>query len=260
MTWARKRQIIYVLILLSFFLVIGFFVSYPYLHTAPSCFNLKQDKNETGIDCGGVCTISCNAEVEPISILWSRIFQVVPGRYNAVAYLENKNTDDMVDKINYTFTFADKDNVTIGKRTGETFVPPASRFAVFEPAIDVGDSVPVYTTFEFTENPIWIKVPQAKIDQLKLSINNIDLENETTNPHMSASIKNESLFVIPNINIVTILYNKAGDAVSTSRTYLDSLNAGASTSIDFTWPKPFTEPIVTKEIIPMYNISDVNFR
>jgi hypothetical protein len=260
MTWAGKRQLFYIFILLIFLFIVGFFVSYPYLHVAPSCFDSKQNGNEIGVDCGGSCALSCISEVEPISILWSRTFQVVPGRYNAVAYLENKNKNNAIDQIKYTFTFANENNVVISKRTGETFVPPSGRFAVFEPAIDVGGSVPVYTTFEFTENPVWTKVPQAKIDQLKFMINNINLENETTNPRMSASIKNQSLFVIPNLSVITVLYDAQGNAVSASRTYLNSLKAGESADINFTWPEPFSRPIVTKEILPMYNIFDVSFK
>ena len=260
MTWAAKRQLLYILILFVFLFGVGFFVSYPYLHEAPTCFDSKQNGNEIGVDCGGSCARSCVSEVEPISILWSRAFQVAPGRYNAVAYLENKNKDNAIDQIKYIFTFADKNNVVIGKRTGETTLPPFGKFAVFEPAIDVGVSTPIYTTFEFTEVPIWKKVSQSKVDQLQLLINNIDLENETTNPRMSATIKNQSLFNIPDLSVVTILYDTEGNAVSASRTYLNFLKANESTDINFTWPEPFSKPIVTKEILPIYNIFDVDFK
>ena len=73
-------------------------------------------------------------------------------------------------------------------------------------------------------------------------------------PRMSATIKNNSLYIIPKLDVVTILYDEKGNAVTTSRTYLDVLRAEESEDINFTWPEPILPKIVVKEIIPMYNI------
>jgi hypothetical protein len=254
MTWAFKRQVFYIVVLILFFALMGFLVSYPYLNRAPTCSDLKQNGDETGVDCGGSCALACLAETDELSILWARSFRVVPGRYNAVAYVENQNPDLAVDKISYRFRFADKDNIYIGRREGETFIPPGGAFAIFEPAIDVGNSIPVYTTFEFTENPTWIRVSEDKIDQLKVSAGDIVLENETTMPHLSATINNNSLFIIPELGVVAILYDASHNAVSVSRTYIDVLNAGESRQVNFTWPEPIPKEVVFREIIPMYNI------
>ena len=135
-----------------------------------------------------------------------------------------------------------------------TFIPPAGNFAIFEPAIDVGNSIPVYTTFEFTETPTWLQVDQQKIDQLKVLVSNIALSNETTSPRLSATIQNNSLFTIPNLNIVSILYDASGNAVSASNTYLNQLGPLQSSNISYTWPLPFSGAVVAKEIIPVYDI------
>src|SRR6185295_8768478 len=103
MTWARERQIFYVGVLLAFFIFLAFFLTYPYFHQPATCFDLRQNGTETGIDCGGSCPFACAAQLDPISILWSRAFQVLPGRYNAVAYLENHNKNSAVVKVTYRF-------------------------------------------------------------------------------------------------------------------------------------------------------------
>jgi hypothetical protein len=226
----------------------------PYLNKAPTCFDGKQNGTEMGVDCGGSCARACTTQVDQVSVLWSRAFEVVPGRYNAVAYLENHNVNTAVDKISYRFRFADKDNVYIGKREGETSIPPSGKFAVFEPAIDFGNSIPVYTTFEFTENPDWITVPAEKVDQLKVLVSNIKLQNENTSPVLSAVATNESLFQIPEVSFVAILYDALGNAVDVSHTYLDVMDGGQSSNLNFTWPKPFTGTVVAEEIIPIYNV------
>jgi hypothetical protein len=254
MTWSAKRQIFYLTILIAFFLVFGFLVISPYIKELPSCSDNIQNGSEKGIDCGGSCTKACSFEVDQVSILWARTFEVIPGRYNAVAYLENHNKNTAIYKISYRFRFADKNNIYIGKRDGETFIPPSGKFAIFEPGIGVGNSVPVYASFEFTETPLWSTVPEDKLKQLKLSISDIKLENQDTAPRLSATIKNNSLFTIPEVGVVVLLYDEKENVVSASRTYLDVLEKEESKNISFTWPEPISGNIITKEIIPMYNV------
>lgn len=254
MTWALKRQIFYVVFIILVFSIFGFLIIYPRLNKAPTCIDGKQNGDETGVDCGGSCAKACLIQVDQISVLWARAFRVIPGRYNAVAYLVNHNKNTAIEKINYRFRFADARNIYIGKREGSTFVPPGGNFAVFEPGIDIGNSIPVYVTFEFTEMPNWLQVSQEKIDQVKVFISNIQLSGETAFPRLSATIKNNSLFTIPNVNVIAILYDAGGNAISTSRTYLNQLAPLQNTDINFTWPEPFSGTVITKEIIPIYDI------
>jgi len=236
---------------------LAFSAIYPKLNQPPTCTDGKKNGTETGIDCGGSCVAACIDQVSPISVLWSRAFKVIPGRYNAVAYIVNHNKNTAVQKISYRFRFADANNVYIGKREGSTLIPPSGNFAVFEPGIDVGNSTPVYTTFEFTETPQWLQVPIEKANKLKILISNLQLLNETISPKLSASIKNNSTYVIPNLNIVVILYDKSGNALSVSNTYLSQLGPLQSSDISFTWPQPFSGAVVQEELIPMYDIFSV---
>ena len=254
MTWAFKRQIFYIVILLLFFGIFGFLITYPSFNKPPTCADSKQNGDETGVDCGGSCAKACLSQVDEISILWARAFKVVPGRYNAVAYLENHNKNTAVNKINYRFRFADKNNVYIGKREGSTYIPPSGKFAVFEPGIDIGNSIPIYTTFEFTQTPEWTTIPPEKINQLQVLVSNINLMNEETSPVLSATIKNNSFFVIKEVDIIAILYDANRNAVSASRTYLNELVAGENREVNFTWPEPLPDKVIAKEIIPLYNI------
>lgn len=260
MTWALRRQIFYVVILLAFLSFFAFLIISPRLNKAPSCVDKKQNGDETGIDCGGSCARACLAQADKISILWTRAFKVVPGRYNAVAYLENHNKNTAINRINYRFRFADANNVYIGKRDGTTYVPSSGKFAVFEPAIDLGSSIPVYATFEFTQIPDWIQVSKEKIRQLQILVSDIVLADEDTMPRLSAVVRNNSLFAIPDVDVVAILYDANHNAVSVSRTYINSLAGEESREVNFTWPESFKEKIIAKEIIPMYNIFSVQLR
>lgn len=254
MTWAGKRQMLYLGALIIIIGVFAIYFLYPYFNKPPTCSDKKQNGTETGVDCGGSCLLKCSFEVDKISVLWSRAFEVVPGRYNAVAYIENNNKNSVVNKINYRFRFADKDNLYIGKRDGTAYIPEGGKFAIFEPAVDLGSSVPVYTSFEFTEAPVWLSVPKDKVDQIKVLVSDINLENEDTSPKLSATISNNSFFIIPEVSVVAILYDKLGNAVSASRTFIDPILNNESKKIVFTWPQPFAKEIISKEIIASYNV------
>ena len=260
MTWAFKRQIFYVVVLFLIVSIFGFLIILPSLNKAPTCADNIKNGNETGVDCGGSCALACIVQVDQVSIIWTRAFKIVPGRYNAVAYLENHNRNIAVNRINYRFRFADANNIYIGKREGATFIPPSGKFAIFEPAIDIGNSIPVYTSFEFTQIPQWITVSQEKISQLQVLVSNIALANEETNPILSATIKNNSFFIIPEVKVVAILYDALGNAVSASSTYLNSLGAEEVKDLNFTWPEPLSGKIIAKEIIPLYNIFSVKLK
>ena len=260
MTWATQRQIFYILVLVAILVVLGFLVSYPFFNKAPSCQDNKQNGAETGVDCGGSCVRACLSQVDQISVIWAHAFRVVPGRYNAVAYLENHNTNAVVSKIKYRFRFADENNIYIGKREGETTVPAGGNFAVFETAVDIGNSIPVYTTFEFTETPLWVTVPKEKIDQLKIVVSDIKLENVDTSPTLSAVVKNNSLLIIPGVNVIVILYDEKGNAISASRTYLEKLSGQEKTEVRFTWPEPISGKVITKELISIFDIFSVKLK
>ncbi len=229
------------------------------MNVAPTCFDNKQNGTETGVDCGGSCSLACVNQVSDLTVLWARSFKVVHGRYNAVAYVQNQNKNAAINKINYKFRFSDKDNLYIGAREGNTFISAGGNFAIFEPAIDMGNSIPVFTRLIFTQTPQWIQVPENKKQELQISVGDILLENETTTPVLSTTLKNNSLFTIPEVKVVAILYDATGNAVNLSSTYLDNIPGSATVPITFTWPEPFLGKVVTKEVIPMFNIFSVKF-
>ncbi len=260
MTWATRRQVFFFFVFFIIILILSVGIYFTYFNEPPTCFDGLQNSTETGIDCGGGCSLACPAEVEKISLTWARAFEVLPTRYNAVAYLENKNEYTVIRRINYSFRFSDENNVFLGKREGTTYVPPAGKFAIFEPGINLGENVPVYTTFEFTSLPVWEKVSPEMVDQLYVSAGDINMVDVATAPKMFANIRNHSLYRIPELSAVAILYDQAGNAISASRTYVDVLQPEAVVPISFTWPQSFGQNPVVKEIIPMYDISSVKLK
>lgn len=53
MTWALKRQIFYIGILLLVIFIFGFLLISSSLNRTPSCTDGRKNGDETGVDCGG---------------------------------------------------------------------------------------------------------------------------------------------------------------------------------------------------------------
>jgi hypothetical protein len=124
----------------------------------------------------------------------------------------------------------------------------------------VGNSIPVYTTFEFTEVPDWTTVSLEKIRQLEVVVSDISLVDQETAPKLSARIRNNSLFVIPEVSVVAVLYDQNRNAVSVSSTYLENFVSEEEREISFTWPEGIAGEVVAIEVIPLYNIFSVRLK
>src|SRR5712671_4293742 len=93
MTWAARRQVLYIGIILLF---LGAVSAYPvyaiFIRHTPTCMDGIHNQGERGIDCGGICPRACLDQVVPQPLVqWARIFPVSGSIYNLVAYIQNPN-------------------------------------------------------------------------------------------------------------------------------------------------------------------------
>ena len=102
-------------------------------------------------------------------------------------------------------------------------------------------------TFEFTSYSVWKKLENKEAG---LSIMNEKISNEDESPRLDATLENNTIQPILNIEVVVIAYDESGNALGFSRTFIDKINKGESQNITFTWPNPFGSDIAKIEIIP----------
>ncbi len=244
-TWSNRRKygylFIFVAALVLLFGVPSFFIFYK----APTCFDGVQNGGETGIDCGGGCVKLCPADFAPPRVLWSYAVQVLPGVYNALAYVQNPNPSVQASSLPYDMRIYDDQGLLIAERTGSAFIPAGQKFAVFEGGIDAGRRVPARTTFEFTSLPNW--TPGAMSS--KLHTDSVDLV-QGPSPKAEVVVRNESAgSSFSNIDTFIILYDKDDNRVSFSKTVIDSIAAGGTVIKTFTWPQAFPTNIVRTEVL-----------
>lgn len=254
MSWATRRKLIYLGILLLILVVVAGTPLFLVVYKAPSCSDGKQNQGERGIDCGGPCKNLCQAQaLEPV-ILWQRAFKVSPGSYNLIAYVKNLNVSSGSLNVPYSFKLYDRDNILIVERTGFTDLLPNKSFPIFESAVPSGEKVPSRVSFEFNKKPFWIR---SGIPEIDLRVSDQLFSREDSSPRLEATIENQSIKTLSRLPVVAILYDLDGNAISASRTIIDLLEPRGSARIIFTWPEPFGVDISQKEITPIIYQAEV---
>lgn len=257
LSWSGKRKLYYAIIVVLVFAAVGGILALPYLTKPATCSDGKQNQDEGGVDCSGPCQIICPHEIKPPILLWSRVFPIERGMYNAVAYVENENSSLGVEEALYSFRLYDANNIIITERKGRTFVGPNERFAIFEPRVNVGERTPKRVFFEFLSFSDWKRM--GEVPRPTIFVRDQKLSDDGLNTRLDARIENGTIVPVNNINVVAALYNRLGNAIAVSSTLIETLPKESSRNVVFTWPKLVQEDIARAEIIPRVNLFEFTF-
>jgi hypothetical protein len=219
---------------------------------APTCYDHKQNQGEVGPDCGGPCTFYCANELADPKVRWVRTFAIRPGIVHAVAYIEHTYPTAAARIMRYNFKIYDDKNTVIAERTGSTFLGTMGRTAIAETLIQTGSAVPFRTIFTILPPLPWEKIP-VSYSQIVIKSDKKFLESYEGGTRLTTTIENTSRTSFRDLDVVAILYDKDDNAVTSSKSYLRSLDALHSETVVFTWPFTMTVPIARIEIIPRFN-------
>jgi len=236
--WASRRKAIYLGIIVLTLSALSFAIFWKFWFRSPTCFDGVKNGDETGIDCGGSCSLVCSSgTIKPI-IKWDpRLFEILPGLWSVLVYVENPNINIEATYFPYTFTLYDENNKVLEKRNGATILPKNKTVGVFEGSIVIADGKkPKRAVFEFGDNIVW-KKNETTADNI--SITNSPLSKLDSEPRIVANVKNNSTEEIKNIELVAVVFDGADNAVAASRTFVESLKKNENANVFFTWPKPF---------------------
>jgi hypothetical protein len=235
-SWAVKRRSKVIFWFSTVFLVVyGTYFAYK-TYKPPTCFDGKENQDEIGVDCGGVCSLLCMSQIEPLGTVWTRSFQVSDTLWSALAYVENPNPEGQTEEAQYVFKLYDKSNTLIAERAGSTFVTQDLTLPIFEGRIDTGGKTPYRTEFDWVRSTPWYKVDGVYTVVLEEQ----ELLNIDTKPELKATLVNKDPYNLKNIEIVAIVYDKDKNAIAASKTFVDSLSPRGKSNITFAWSRPFT--------------------
>ena len=242
--WAFWRQAQYGAGFGFVFVLCALFVYNNYFYVAPSCFDGKQNGDERGADCGGGCTKICAFDVTKPNVKWSRSFRVTEGQYNAVAYIENTNEVAATPEIPYVFSLYDADGLIVERR-GRTFLPPDSVYPVFEGRIPTGGRVPTQTFIELGEPELWIP---GNSGRNQFTVVQRELTAADPRPRLDAVLQNNALTATEEVEVIATIFDANGNALTSSRTFVDEFLPRSQTDVVFTWPEPIAKTLRSCEV------------
>lgn len=231
--WAIGRRIQYGIGFVAFWYLIGMLVYFINFYQPPSCFDSVANGNETGVDCGGSCVRICAAEVLPPRVEWVKSFEITPGQYNAVAYVENQNQTAATPELRYTFQFFNQDTL-VAERSGVSVLPPNSIYPIFEGRVFTESGEPVTETRIIIE-PADLWLP-ASIGRDQFRSTDINLTNADVRPRLDVVIENTKLSLAEDVEVVATVFSENGQPVTASQTFIDRIEPRSSKDIVFTWP------------------------
>lgn len=233
LSWSKKRQIIYLALVVGFFIFVTTVFLFFLLYETPTCFDGKQNQEEIGIDCGGPCVRLCVFQVEELSVLWSDAFLAKDGVYDMVVFIENKNINAGIRNLGYTIKAYNSSGDVLAERSGATYINAMDRFALIEHSTAISEK-PTRIDVEF-DVPKW----ERTLSQNRhLKIKNKRLFHEKTPPRITAIVENNSLDTKRNIEAVALISNKKGEVVAISSTHMSTLAGDSEGDLFFALASP----------------------
>jgi hypothetical protein len=247
-SWSQRRKSVYALIV---FLVVVGAIGVPafYLfYKAPTCSDGLMNGSETGVDCGGSCQRLCQTSFLAPSLAWTRFEQVSPGLYNLAAYIVNPNIDAEALNVPYHIALYDDRGVLITDTSGTVTLPPHRNTLAFQGAVNVGKRVPAKALFEFTTPPDWHK---KKDGLAAIAVGDKKYLEDELGSSLTVTLKNTSVYSLVNLAVYAVLYDKDGNALGFSKTYVDEIPQKGTALAPFTWPLNRKGAVISIEVLPV---------
>ncbi len=258
MTWSTRRQLTY---FFSFIVIVAGITSllvYNATKVEPTCYDGKQNSNEVGVDCGGVCAFYCKDELDAPKVRWVRFFPIAQGIVHAVAYIEHSYPTAGAERVSYEFKLYDEKNNLITTREGTSYIGPMGKSALVETLIPIGNNTPFIARFSFTDTILWEKIP-AIYAQIGINTDRYVLESfgdglpDQEGTRLTVTLENESRTTFENMDVVALLYDTNDNAIAVSKSLLETLPGQGSATMYFTWPTALKERTARVELIPRIN-------
>ncbi|MFA5386289.1 MAG: hypothetical protein WC297_01280 [Candidatus Paceibacterota bacterium] len=219
------KQLLYFLLYVAILAVIIFLIYLWLIQPKSTCFDNRQNQNETGIDCGGPCQ-SC--EIKTLKPLTAQKINFSQAQNKAIITFEitNSNQNFGADNFTYTIDFYNKDGAKINSLSNNSFIYAAEIKAIFEVDEKVNFSEINNASISFS-NVHWVS--KENFSQPSIELQNQKIVNEKP-LKIEGTVINKNNFGI-NLKLIGFIYDHYGIQISASKTEIDNL--GAKGQIDF---------------------------
>ncbi|MFA5777823.1 MAG: hypothetical protein WC906_05330 [Parcubacteria group bacterium] len=233
------KRFIIILIFLGILFLVGW-LAYSKMKPAKTCDDGKQNQNETGIDCGGICQKQCEKkfDAKDLRIEESAFVPAGPGTYDVMARVSNPNNQLGSPSFSYEFSLKDAGGNVLAKKSGTSFILPVESKYIIETGIELKQnpqSVEVSISNQKWEEFFGYERPELNIYNKRYNL----ISSGVGYSEAKGLLRNESSFDFDTIRINIVLRDENGKPVAFNKTEMKTVNVGAERDFRLLWPIDF---------------------
>lgn len=246
--WAQKRKIIYGILTSIIIILAGIYVFRDIIFPTPTCFDKKQNGYESGVDCGGTCSLQCRQNIVPLSVTWARAIKTGTSTYDFAALISNKNIDNAPRQVVYTFTAYDASGKEIMKVNGLSIAPIDGDFPIVEQNIFLAQEPYEISATINSDAPHYKVLEKPASPTLRV----IDPHYEAGSiSRVYATILNTKRILFRSLAVRVLLYDANGNVYAVGQTVVPTLEKEGNREVVFTWDKAFPVAPTKIRIFPI---------
>lgn len=237
-SWRLQRQmLIFTIYALIIILPVAYIV-FRLLSQSASCFDGKLNGDETGVDCGGACSLRCDGTYKSLKVNFTRVLKVDENKYDVFALIENFNPTVAFPKVPYNASIYSSEGILLLSASGTLSVNPSAQAVVYLPNLEI-KQVPKIIDFNLSKH--------NAILQINNNPNKINVSTWTSQKGVNDTLQVIGELVNPfsssanNVSIYALLYDDTRTVYAVGKTRIKTLKGREKTAIAYTWgnlPKP----------------------
>lgn len=239
-SFRRHKQIVIISVYILLFTLLGLGIYYA-VKPAETCFDQKQNQDEQGVDCGGVCALACK-EIVIGQDLEQREVSFVPGgsgRYDVLGKIHNPNDEAGASSFRYVFELKDASGQVVASRSGESFILPQQTKSLVEVNLETAGT-PVsaslrlsgigWEKFSGYQEPPAVNVYQRRYGEISSGAGFSEAYG---------LVSNESSYDFRSISVKVILRDGSGKLLALNTTEMRTIRSQEERDFRLIWPNSF---------------------
>jgi hypothetical protein len=235
------------LMLLMLFCTLLYFV----FKTPQTCFDAKQNQNETGIDCGGVCQAVCQEIIvgEPLEVKEADFVWSSQNRYDIVGKIYNPNGEVGAVSFTYTAALLDSAGSILVSRSGTGYILPQENKYVLALNLDTpatpASAVVHITDVTWAHFSGYQEKPDVSITQRHYNV----LSSGAGFGEATGLLTNNSPYDFRAIVVQIILRDGDGKPLALNSTEMNTVRSHESRDFRLVWPTAFPGSVEDAEMV-----------
>lgn len=234
------KQFFIAFIYLFIVVLLGVLVYFTFIKAKETCFDNKQNQNEIGIDCGGVCAAVCKENVvgEDLQFTETAFVPAGDGKYDVLAKVYNPNDVEGASSFTYTVTLKDGSGKVLATRSGKNYILPQESKYILD--LNLEAIAPATVNF-VVDSAAWARLsgyqekPAVNVYQKSYS----QISSGAGFSEAKGLLSNQSPYDFRSITVKVILRDSTGSPLAFNATEIRTVRASEERDFRLVWPSAF---------------------